>query len=230
MQYRLLCCSDTHGQRAPDLAETGALAWLHAGDVYDGPSISAGDDHPLTGAPLAEPVRSWLQSRTVPVLGVRGNHDVGDPYGWFDVAEPVDERVRRLGPNLVVAGLGWHGERYYECPVESDLETACERLRRQLLRVTNRSDLVILLTHYPPRVPGLFPMKPGAVECAGYEAISRLVQEVQPILIVQGHEHFWFGQVATIEFGERSTLVVNPGPRGMTVTVDLERCVAEVDG
>jgi Icc-related predicted phosphoesterase len=227
-RIRLLCCSDTHGQRPPDLDETGAVAWLHAGDVYEGPASVDGDEAPLPGDPIAEPVRSWLAARRVPVLCVHGNHDVADPYRWFDTADAIDGRVRRLSPGLVVAGIGWHGERYYECPIESDLETVCDSVRRQLLRVTTSSDLVVLLTHYPTRIEGLFPLKPGAMQTAGYDAVTRLVNEVRPSLIVQGHEHFWFGRAGNISFGARDALIVNPGPTGVVVDINVERGVAEV--
>src|SRR3954447_15111936 len=102
---RLLCCSDTHGHRPPDLDEFGAVAWLHAGDVYEGPDLVGDDEEPLPGDPIAEPVRSWLATWRVPVLCVHGNHDVADTFRWFETADAIDERVRRVGPRLVVAGI-----------------------------------------------------------------------------------------------------------------------------
>jgi Icc-related predicted phosphoesterase len=227
-QVRLLCCSDTHGKRPPDLDEAGATAWLHAGDVYEGPALVDDDEEPLPGDPIADLVRTWLATRRVPVFCVHGNHDVADPYRWFERADAIDGRVRRLESGLVIAGIGWHGERYYECPVESDLEPVCDALRRQLFGVGTPADVIVLLTHYPPRIDGLFPMKPGATQTAGYDAVTRLVNEIRPTLVVQGHEHFWFGQVAKLSYGDRMAIIVNPGPTGMAVAIDLERGVAEV--
>jgi Icc-related predicted phosphoesterase len=230
MLNRLLCCSDTHGRCPPNLVEDGqTTAWLHGGDAYDGPAILQGDDEePLPGDPIAEPVRAWLRSRTVPVFGVHGNHDVADPYRWFASIESVDGRAARIAPKLVVVGVGWSGEKYYELPGESDLRRVCDAARRQALRVALPSDHIILLTHYPPRLPGLFPLKPGASAEPGSEVLAELVRELRPALVVQGHEHFWFGRSASIDFDGRRMLVINPGRDGMTVVIDTKTGSARV--
>lgn len=132
MRYRLNCCSDTHGNRLPELSDEGAAAWLHAGDAYDGPGILADDEPPLPGDPLAEPMLAWIRARSIPIYTVRGNHDVSDPYGWFAATAAVDGLVSRIGSDLLVAGLGWHGERYFECPEERDIEKVCESVRWQM--------------------------------------------------------------------------------------------------
>ena len=230
MLHRIACCSDTHGHSPPDLADDEPItAWLHGGDAYDGPAILQGDDEePLPGEPIAQPMRAWLRSRTAPVYGVHGNHDVADPYRWFASIESVDGRVARIAPKLVVVGVGWNGEKYYELPGESDLRRVCDAARRQVLRVTLPSDHIILLTHYPPRLPGLFPLKPGASAESGSEAVAELVRELRPALIVQGHEHFWFSTYASIDLDGRRTLVINPGRCGMTVRIDTETGSVEV--
>lgn len=222
MRYRFTCSSDTHGHRPPESAHGPVSAWLHAGDVYDGPAILADDEEPMPGDPIAEPIRAWLRSREAPVYGVHGNHDAADPYRWFASIEPVDGRVARIAPKLVVVGIGWNGEKYYELPGESDLRRVCDSVRRQVLRLTMPSDRVVLLTHYPPRLSGLFPIKPGATVEAGSDAITDLVRELRPILIVQGHEHFWFGKSAYVDLDGRHALVVKPGPTGMSVVIDLD--------
>lgn len=138
MRHRLICCSDTHGCQPPDNRDGEPItAWLHAGDAYDGPAILGDEEEPLPGDPIAEPMRSWLRSRDKPVYGVHGNHDVADPYRWFASIEAVDGRVARIAPKLVVVGIGWNGEKYFELPGESDLRRICDAARRQVLRLTN---------------------------------------------------------------------------------------------
>lgn len=229
MRYRLICCSDTHGCQPPDNKDGEPItAWLHAGDAYDGPEILGDEEEPLPGDPIAEPMRSWLRSRDKPVYGVHGNHDVADPYRWFASIEAVDGRVARIAPNLVVVGIGWNGEKYFELPGESDLRRICDAARRQVLRLRMPSDRVVLLTHYPPRLTGLFPAKAGQVVESGSEAIAELARELRPIVIVQGHEHFWFGRSAQTDLEGQSTLVMNPGPAGMSVIIETENGSAEL--
>lgn len=228
MRYTLLCCSDTHGQRPPELDDSTATAWLHAGDLYDEPAIVQGDEPPLPGDPLAEMFLSWVRSRKAPIYAVHGNHDVADPYDWLSSVRCIDASVARLGDDLLVVGVGWHGERYYECPLEPELLTVCNQARRQIRRLARTNDRFVLLTHYPPLVPGLFPRKPGAIVDLGSQAVADLVKELRPILIVQGHEHSWFGITQTIDFGTRSCLVINPGVEGLCVSVDTDRNLAEL--
>src|SRR5215217_510440 len=106
MRYRLLCCSDTHGRAPPPMDDTTATAWLHAGDLYDGPSVLINDEPPLPGDPIAEMFLAWTRERRAPVYAVHGNHDVADPYRWFAAVTEVDGRVERLGSDLLLVGVG----------------------------------------------------------------------------------------------------------------------------
>jgi Icc-related predicted phosphoesterase len=229
MKYRLLCCSDTHGDAPPDMSDTTATAWLHAGDLYDGPSVLAADDEPpLPGDPIADVFLAWARSRRAPVYAVHGNHDVSDAYGWFAAVTEVDGRVERLGSDLLLAGVGWHGSAYVELPGEADIEAVCDRVRREIGRSATARDRVVLLAHYPPFLTGLFPPRRGNIASAadgGSSALARLVRELKPILLVQGHEHRWAGLVGHTG----STLVVNPGRKGMAVIVDTDESRAEMD-
>lgn len=80
--------------------------------MYEGRSIVGRDDDdepPLPGDPIADVFLAWARQRRVPVYAVHGNHDVGDPYGWFAAVNEVDGRVERLGTHLLLVGIGWHG-------------------------------------------------------------------------------------------------------------------------
>jgi Icc-related predicted phosphoesterase len=112
-----------------------------------------------------------------------------------------------------------------ELPGESDLEPVCERARRQLRRLATPRDRIVLMTHYPPLSPGLFPPRVGARADSASESIARLVDEIKPILIVQGHEHRWSGLIGR----RNSALVINPGREGMIAVVDTETNHAEIE-
>ena len=225
MRYRLLCCSDTHGDAPPAMDDENAAAWLHAGDLYDGPSVLANDEPPLPGDPIAEVFLQWSRARRAPVYAVHGNHDVADPYGWFTAVTEIDGRVERLGDDLLLVGVGWHGQAYVEMPGEGDLEMVCERAKRQLRRLATPRDRIVLMTHYPPLSPGLFPPRIGARADSASESIARLVNELKPILIVQGHEHRWAGLIGRTN----SSLVINPGRKGMVAVVDTDEDHAEIE-
>ncbi len=75
------CCSDTHGSSLPRWGEPGIAAVLHAGDVYDAPTLIEDDDDPAA--------RHWAASAGVPVFAVRGNHDYLDPGGFFRAAQDL---------------------------------------------------------------------------------------------------------------------------------------------
>jgi Icc-related predicted phosphoesterase len=226
MRYRLLCCSDTHGAAPPAMDDSTATAWLHAGDLYDGPSVLVNDEPPLPGDPIAEIFLAWARQRRAPVYAVHGNHDVADPYGWLAAVSEVNGRVERLGSDLLLVGVGWHGQAYVEMPGESDLEAVCERARRQLRRLATPRDRVVLMSHYPPLLPGLFPPRVGARADGGSESLARLVGDVKPILIVQGHEHRWAGLSARTA----SALVINPGRVGMEVVIDTDANHVAIEG
>ena len=110
---------------------------------------------------------------------------------------------------------------------KADLEEVCEKIGAQWLRISTLRDKAILLTHYPPLVEGLFPKK--SFQTPAFEAVARLIQDLRPILIVQGHEHFWFDLVERLELGDRTALIINPGRRGMAVNVDSDDATAEIE-
>ena len=200
------CCSDTHGQVLPHWNGRGIAAVLHAGDVYDAPSLIEDDDDPLA--------RASAQSVVVPLFAVRGNHDHADPGGFFRSAKDLSPgRLYRLSPKLWVGGIGFAPRRYYDLPGESDLEPSCVELARQARHLLAGDDEVILLTHYPPKLPE---MPCGDVPATWtYGCIASLVEELRPAAVIQGHVHEWFGK----QWRSGPTLVVSPGPVGCVLAL-----------
>ncbi len=92
-------CSDTHGGALPVWNGVNIAAVLHAGDIYDAPTLIEDDDDPLP--------RQWVESLGVPVLAVRGNHDYRDPGRFFRAAEDISGNLRRPVPRLWIAGIGF---------------------------------------------------------------------------------------------------------------------------
>jgi Icc-related predicted phosphoesterase len=230
--YRLFCCSDTHG-RLPDLPAGPFDATLHAGDVYKGAELSrrGRDESPMRLPGWVDPdtaaVERWIETAG-PVCVVRGNHDLADPHEFFRRSDDVTGRVIRVGDGLLIAGLGWHGERYYELPGESEMSAVCESVRRQLRRLCSSRDSVVLVTHYPPKLPEIFPHR--VPETGWWHACTRaLVDEITPALVVQGHIHELAGEIAEVQTPAGATLVVSPGKRGMVLTIDPAERAARVE-
>jgi Icc-related predicted phosphoesterase len=202
-------CSDTHGGALPLWTGVTLTAVLHAGDVYDAPALIEDDDDPLP--------RQWAQSLGVPVLAVRGNHDFRDPGRFFETADDLSGRLRRLLPGLWVAGIGFAPERYYDLPGESDLESQCRDISRRARREVMRGETLILLTHYPPKFAEL---PCGQVpESWTFKCVAELADELQPIAIVQGHVHDWFGR----QWRRKDMLIISPGPQARTLCVSHDR-------
>jgi Icc-related predicted phosphoesterase len=224
MAIRFAVCSDTHDGIPPSIDTAGISAWLHAGDVYEGSNHSLTADAPDDDFLVAEDwkngaaLRQWTAEQGVPVYAVRGNHDLRDYWKVFDVWQDVGARIVQLADRLFVMGLGWHGERYFETPGEADLEPISQRLLRQARRVVMPKDSLILLTHYPALLSGLFPAS-GDVEA--FACIRQLVEELAPVAVVQGHQHAWFGLSGYFQHSAGKTLVLNPGPRGTVLSVDV---------
>ena len=220
MTHRLLCCSDTHGEMPPSLDEAGAVGWLHAGDICNGPDIVESDTDPTDDLLLA-PVARWVEERRDRLWIVPGNHDVADVYHAFQGDAPISGRIIRLAENLCVAGIGWHGEKYYDLPLERDLTPACESVLRQARRLLSRRDHLILLTHYPPRFPGTRDVPNDRDGCGvWYDCVRHLVEELKPVAIVQGHNHRWFGTSHRVALSNREILILNPGPTGCILEID----------
>jgi Icc-related predicted phosphoesterase len=227
MQYRFLCCSDTHGATPPAVDETEAVAWLHGGDANNGPTAVGDGSDPLDD-PLRRDAARWFITRRLPVFVVRGNHDGVDDVRAFAGGTDLTGRLVEVAPRLYVAGIGWHGERYFELPFEADLRPVCEAVLRQARRLVMPRDRVVLLTHYPARYPEAREV-PGDRDGAGvwYDCVRQVVEELRPLVVVQGHVHRWARTAFTAPVGDRQVLALFPGPSGAVVTVDIEAGTAE---
>jgi Icc-related predicted phosphoesterase len=221
MVYRLLCCSDTHARVPPPLDESGATAWLHGGDVADGPTL-VNDGSDPSADPLRAPVTKWFADRPIQVVLVKGNHDTVDDFNAFREAGDASGRLVKVADRLFVAGVGWACDLYFGLPLECDLQHVCDAIRRQARRLVMPSDRVVLLTHYPPRLPGTRPVARD-VQDGGlwYTCVRELAEELLPVAIVQGHVHSWQGTVQTVNVGGVDTVVFHPGRRGGTLVVDV---------
>ncbi len=199
-------CSDTHGEKLPTWPGRRLAAVLHAGDIYDSPTLVLPENY-------VNP-RVWAAALGVPVLAVRGNHAFRDRAGFFMAAEDVSGRLVRIAEGLWVAGIGFAREWYCDTPGESDLEPQCHGLLRIAQRQVMPQDHMILLTHYPPKLPEL-PCDEASAGCV-YGCVADLIGALRPGAVVFGHNHDWFGRQWRRSDG---TLMVSPGPRGGVLTI-----------
>ena len=208
---KFFCFADVHGGALPNVAESGLDGWLFAGDLYGRPTGNA----LFIARRFAREAEDWIASRGKPVFTVRGNHDCKDGSGFFERSSEVTwGKVLPAATGLVVAGIGWHGDRFYDLPCEEYLAKYCSRVEGECARLP-AGTRVILLSHYTARLPGFVPGEWQGVGMA-FDCIRALMEAIRPIAAVQGHVHESFGRCVS----HAGCLLVCPGPKGGVLTVD----------
>ena len=209
MDIEIFCVSDTHSKPL-DNPPPGAVAVLHAGDFYE---------HDGEVAEISEPLANCVRQFTIPVLAVRGNHDIEDPLAFFDSDRDVTERLVQAAAGLWVAGVGWRGMTRSDLPGENDLHHVCGIVERQIWRLVRRVDRLILLSHYPPAIPSLGDiLRHGP----GYDCLRDLIDVFHPAAFIFGHVHESAGRQEEYVSSGHRTLVFNPGPTGGLLRIDQD--------
>lgn len=223
MKLKFLCCSDTHGEMLPALSAEGAVAWLHAGDVHNKTRRSK-------EAKFSEAMAAWASLNNLPVHAVRGNHDCTLQSEFFNKFNDMSGRCEELAPGLMLVGIGWAGGEYYDLPTERDMKAVCDEIRRSLLMKGKPGDRIILLSHYPPWSEKLYDIDERmAAKHAGwlFSAVTELIDEIKPMVVIQGHVHEFFGNQMVYDGPTCRTLIVSAGPNGGILNVDPELGTAE---
>ncbi len=229
--HKLLLCSDTH-ETAPRVRKTAdALCWLHAGDFYLNKDMASADDDTddqyadTIGALEGGEAYQWFKTCSLPIYTIRGNHDGHDAWGFFRTAHDISGGAVHIAPQLLLAGVGWHGRNYNDLPSESNFYHPCSMVAKAVRQQRKNGDLLVLISHYPAYAPPAHSDSPGP-----FARLRALVEEIQPSVIVQGHVHEWAGTYYEAPLGERRLLVVNPGPIGGILTVDPTTLSTVFDG
>ncbi|HYG73684.1 MAG TPA: metallophosphoesterase [Planctomycetota bacterium] len=207
MEIKLACFADTHGDLPTDIADPEISAWLVAGDV-----ARHGDGKTFC---------KWARSAGKRIFSVPGNHDSGvfgsNVLGISTIN--VSGTAQRVSKRIIVAGVGWCTDRsgeYWVLPGEAQLENVCWSASSAVLELQKPGDILVLLTHYAPRVQSLPPYEqkaPGFV----YDCIGALIDELAPTVLVHGHTHQWAGRCTRYN---DQTLIVCAGPATGILTID----------
>jgi Icc-related predicted phosphoesterase len=195
--------ADTHGDFPAWNRPVTAV--LHAGDIYDAPSVIPDEWDAMPGL--------WIQSLRAPVFAVRGNHDHHDPGRFFSTACDVSGSVRKICPQLYVAGVGLSHRNHFDLPTEQDLGGQCDEVIDAARRMLGPNDRLLLLTHYPPKIPVL-PIETVPAAWT-FEVIANLVRVLRPVVIVQGHVHEWAGR----RWFADDCLIITPQTKGEYLAV-----------
>lgn len=182
-------------------------AILHAGDISNDGDLSE--------------FGQWAKLQSAPVYAVRGNHDVGAfPVRLADCCTDVTGRAVRLGPSLLLAGIGSDlpAHRIGDLPTEEDVRHCASRACRRAAEVRQPSDRLVLLTHFPPYLPSATGWH-EPVRGFFYEAVAEASETVSPVLIIHGHVHALFGCSITADLGGSRSTILCPGPEGRCISI-----------
>jgi len=208
----ILCCADSHNAGPPKHAIEFPVAWLHAGDFYhQGNSYKTPKSSPL--------IEQWM-GISVPIFSVKGNHDCFSDMPFFKKSNDVTGSCAEIAPGLMVIGIGWHGGLFYDLPLERDMQKVCIDAKRAYNLKTKLSDQIILLTHYPPWIQTLYAYSKNP-EGWMFECVKELVDEIKPMVIVQGHVHELAGTQLVYRGPGFDSLIINPGPQGELLHIEL---------
>lgn len=221
MQYKLFCVSDTHGSIPPSPVEN-VSACLHAGDFYNRGTKKCR----ILYGEKRDTLSAWAEMEKPPYFSVRGNHDGNDEVGFFSAhSTEITGGAARIADDLIVVGVGWNGSNFCDLPNEADLGVYCNMAMDDIHRKAKTNDSFILVSHYPPWIPKIFPNmnKPlgWMLDC-----VKELADKIKPIAIITGHIHELAGQVAIYSGESHSSLLVFPGAKGGILTVDTELMTA----
>ncbi len=212
---KFICFSDTHGIAPPVVDEHGVVAWLHGGDFcnygLDGPWIAS-----------EKKLLAWSKKRTIPVYLVRGNHDYGDAAASLiaQCGHDISGCIVEVAPHLFVVGVGYSGRSYGDTPKECDLAKVCDTIVQKARSTLSSDDACIVLSHYPAKI-GDFLADSSPANNAAYDCVRTTIEELSPIVVIQGHVHHLFGVKSKHEYSGRQSLILNPGPTGGILTINM---------
>lgn len=202
---RMGICSDTHGEPLPEFPDDCEVI-LHAGDLYDFDEVA--------DPGKADRIVDQVKARNI--LLVRGNHDITDGLGVFTKRD-ISGTVVRVAPGMWVAGIGrscghrgLHGDAVVMTPTESGLMGVCGGVLEVAMGKMKDGDQVVLVTHYPARLPG-----EKEKEGFFFDCVFKVCEALRPAIVVQGHTHSRFGKVKEHD----GMTFVWPGPTGMTMSM-----------
>ena len=169
--------------------------------------LLGGDLTHFKGIDVARRVVEQIRSAGADVLAVCGNCDRPQIEGYLDEIEiGLDRRARTVG-GVTFGGLS-AGLPFGGCPyerTEGEFAEAGAEVLEAVRAVAGERGPVVLVSHQPPhgtRCDRVFRLKH-----VGSKSVRRLIEELQPDLVLCGHIHESRGR-DTIG----RSVIVNPGP------------------
>lgn len=156
-----------------------------------------------------------LQELGDPVYCVGGNHESEDLMMEISEKYPFVKSVAYT--TVLVDGIAIGGIPGYDIDFQPDTTENEDALTLASSIWASRPDTLpfILLSHFPP-AGTLDGTSSGAPDAGGSETLKKIVQFMDPALVITGHYHSEFGRSSYLG----NTRIVNPGPSGTILKVE----------
>lgn len=210
MDYKIFCCSDTHGSVLPSPLEP-VSTYLHAGDFYNRQHTK----NRTLYADKLDVLTNSIESVKVPTYSVLGNHDVRDDALFFRKFN-ISGKTIRLAEDILLFGIGWSGTDFFELPEEKEIKQVIELAKESMNKIRKDNDRIIIISHYPYMLDGF---KPVLVQGWLFQCIKELIDELKPIVFISGHVHEFFGQHHMYS----ETLCIFPGNLGGILSINDDK-------
>jgi Icc-related predicted phosphoesterase len=200
---RILAIADVHGSVS---VRKNVQSWVaeHTPNIV----VVAGD---ITQFGPPEWAEDFLNSIPLKTLAIPGNLDPRSVLEAIELSQAIPLHGKKVDvEGFTFVGLGGSNTTPFGTPFELSEEDIYETLKQVMV------EKAVLVSHAP--VQGHLD-KTASVENSGSQALSWIINEFSPLLVISGHIH----EARGVE-QEGETTYVNPGPasQGYSAIIDLD--------